>query len=88
MIQWLKRGQIWQWNQWKTMDFTTTIQGRNALLNIASVMINLNKWELLKMAKTFRWDDKQDPRKDTQKAKQDQKQAGRKSKEFLKGLYL
>lgn len=40
------------------------------------------------MAKTFRWDDKQDPRKTTQKAKQDQKLAGRKSKEFLKGLYL
>lgn len=44
------------------------------------------------MAKTFRWDDKQDPRKTTQKAKQGAtelaKQQGRKSKEFLKGLYL
>ena len=38
------------------------------------------------MAKTFRWDDKQDPRKDTQKAKQDQKVQGRKEKQFLRSI--
>ncbi len=36
------------------------------------------------MAKTYRWDDKQDPRKATQKAKQDQKQQGRVNKQFLR----
>ncbi len=38
------------------------------------------------MGKTFRWDDKQDPRKDTQKAKQDKKQLGRSTKQFWRNL--
>lgn len=33
------------------------------------------------MSKTFRWDDKHDPRKTTQKAKHDIKQQGRKAKQ-------
>jgi hypothetical protein len=38
------------------------------------------------MAKTYRWDDKQDPRKTTQKAKQDKKQQGRINKQFLRSI--
>lgn len=38
------------------------------------------------MAKSYRWTDKQDPRKDTQKAKQDQKVQGRKEKQFLRNI--
>ena len=33
------------------------------------------------MSKTYRWDDKLDPRKDTQKAKADKKQQGQKNKQ-------
>lgn len=40
------------------------------------------------MAKTFRLDDKQDPRKDTVKAKQAQKEQGRKEKAFLRGALV
>ncbi len=36
------------------------------------------------MGKTYRWDDKQDPRKDTQKSKQDKKLQGQKEKQFFK----
>lgn len=39
-----------------------------------------------KMSKSYRWTDKQDPRKDTQKAKQDQKMQGRKEKQFLRSI--
>lgn len=38
------------------------------------------------MSKTYRWDDKQDPRKDTAKAKQDQKVQGRSTKQFWRNL--
>ncbi len=38
------------------------------------------------MAKSYRWTDRQDPRKDTQKAKQDQKVQGRKEKQFLRTI--
>lgn len=38
------------------------------------------------MGKTYRWDDKHDPRKDTQKAKQEKKMQGQKEKQFLKNL--
>ena len=40
------------------------------------------------MARSYRWYDKADPRKDTAKAKQDKKQAGRKEKAFLRGIEL
>lgn len=38
------------------------------------------------MAKTYRWDDKLDPRKDTQKAKQDKKMLGRSTKQFWRNV--
>ncbi len=38
------------------------------------------------MSKSYRWTDKKDPRKDTQKAKQDQRQQGRKEKVLLRHL--
>ena len=38
------------------------------------------------MAKTYRWYDKQDPRKTTQKAKQDKKIQGRINKQFLRSI--
>lgn len=34
------------------------------------------------MSKTYRWTDKDDPRKDTQKAKADKKQQGQKDKKL------
>lgn len=38
------------------------------------------------MSKTYRWDDKQDPRKTTQKSKQEKKVQGRKEKQFLRNV--
>lgn len=38
------------------------------------------------MSKTYRRDDKQDPRKDTAKAKQDKKVQGRNTKQFWRNL--
>lgn len=38
------------------------------------------------MGKTYKWDDKQDPRKDTAKAKQDKKMLGRSTKQFWRNI--
>lgn len=38
------------------------------------------------MGKTYKWDDKHDPCKDTQKAKQQQKVQGRSTKQFWRNL--
>lgn len=38
------------------------------------------------MGKTYRWDDKHDPRKDSKQAKQEKKLQGMKEKQFLKTL--
>ena len=40
------------------------------------------------MAKTYRWDDKHDPRKDTQKAKADKKQQGQKDKQLNRKFWM
>lgn len=38
------------------------------------------------MGKTYKWDDKQDPRKDTAKAKHDKKVQGRNTKQFWRNV--
>lgn len=38
------------------------------------------------MSKTYKWDDKHDPRKDTTKARQDKKAQGRSTKQFWRNL--
>lgn len=38
------------------------------------------------MGKTYKWDDKHDTRKDTQKAKHDKKVQGRNTKQFWRNI--